>query len=503
MRQALFLIFLAAGPVPAAAPPVGADDAHDLILLHPKRPYRVRFHLRFAGRPFHAGWSEQVGRLFAYLDQNGDGRLSKAEASLAPSREQWRQLSGGKEAIDADAAPPFEEVARGKGYWTLSDLQAHYAASAAGPLRVGWGWRNRLGDPLAKAVWTKLDTDRDGKLDRAELLAARRIVAPLDLDDDDLVSQSELVGNIFYQGPLAMTPSPPHGLAHGGLPFFSVVPGAPAEMVTDLLRKRYKHAVAADPDLVLEVPLDDPSRPLRKLVGPSDGMVYVATPRGETLRLDGWVIDFARPVPLPRLGTKRKKEAMLEFRQFDSDSNGYLDNTDLYRPPLTFVSWLRLADRDGDGKVTAKEFTDFWELKDTIQGSVTFLQVEDQGHSLFQLLDQNDDGRLGPRELNEARARLLPSDRGRGFLSRESLPELYRLTIGHGHLPAPAESPNLPPVKRLPSRGPLWFRKMDHNGDGDVSRKEWLGSRQQFDKLDLDGDGLISLEEATQADRRR
>jgi Ca2+-binding EF-hand superfamily protein len=50
--------------------------------------------------------------------------------------------------------------------------------------------------------------------------------------------------------------------------------------------------------------------------------------------------------------------------------------------------------------------------------------------------------------------------------------------------------------------GPLWFRKMDRNGDGDVSRREFLGTPEEFKKLDLDGDGYISLEEAIKADEK-
>ena len=53
-------------------------------------------------------------------------------------------------------------------------------------------------------------------------------------------------------------------------------------------------------------------------------------------------------------------------------------------------------------------------------------------------------------------------------------------------------------VRRAPPRqaGPLWFHKMDRNGDGDVSRKEWLGTEEAFNEIDTDGDGLISAEEA-------
>ena len=57
-----------------------------------------------------------------------------------------------------------------------------------------------------------------------------------------------------------------------------------------------------------------------------------------------------------------------------------------------------------------------------------------------------------------------------------------------------------PGPRRPSTAGPLWFRKMDRNGDGDVSPREFLGTAEQFRRLDLDGDGLISVEEAEKAD---
>src|SRR5262249_28999813 len=79
----------------------------------------------------------------------------------------------------------------------------------------------------------------------------------------------------------------------------------------------------------------------------------------------------------------------------------------------------------------------------------------------------------------------------------------YDRNLGGGIQPAPVAfyngDPNRVPV---PQKGPLWFRKMDRNGDGDVSRTEFPGKKEEFDAIDADGDGLISLEEAEAWDKK-
>ena len=42
---------------------------------------------------------------------------------------------------------------------------------------------------------------------------------------------------------------------------------------------------------------------------------------------------------------------------------------------------------------------------------------------------------------------------------------------------------------------------MDTNRDGDLSRREFLGSDEDFKKLDADADGLISAKEAEAAEK--
>ena len=38
-----------------------------------------------------------------------------------------------------------------------------------------------------------------------------------------------------------------------------------------------------------------------------------------------------------------------------------------------------------------------------------------------------------------------------------------------------------------PVSAPAWFLKMDRNGDGDISPREWLGTEEEFRMIDTDG----------------
>ena len=133
------------------------------------------------------------------------------------------------------------------------------------------------------------------------------------------------------------------------------------------------------------------------------------------------------------------------------------------------------------------------------------ISVADNGRALFELLDANNDGRLTLRELRGAWARLAPYDHdGDGAISREEIPQQFQLTLQEAGVDPNAFPQQMvqqavmtqPAAPARIERGPLWFRKMDVNGDGDVSPREFLGSLEDFKRIDTDGDGLISVEEA-------
>ena len=137
------------------------------------------------------------------------------------------------------------------------------------------------------------------------------------------------------------------------------------------------------------------------------------------------------------------------------------------------------------------------------------LVLEDHSRGLFDLLDVNRDGRLGMREARGAVKLLDRLGGGKGYLTKADLPRSYQLTLRRGPTGGGGQEAALAELYAGPEEsgdeegtggaGPAWFRKMDRNRDGDVSRKEFLYSDELFRKIDTDGDGLISRKEAEKA----
>ncbi len=95
----------------------------------------------------------------------------------------------------------------------------------------------------------------------------------------------------------------------------------------------------------------------------------------------------------------------------------------------------------------------------------------------FSALDENEDQRLSLREFDT---------NGDGSIAASELPRTTAVTIGLGDY-----AQRLRPAVDQPA----WFTAMDRNFDGDVSPREFLGSRQAFDRLDTDHDQLLSPSE--------
>jgi Ca2+-binding EF-hand superfamily protein len=549
---ALLLSSLAgAGDPPAAVAPAPVPgDEEDVLFFHEARPYRLRLHIQTDGRPFRTNWDDALRRLFEFLDADGDGVLSKAEAEHAPSLGQLQLLIRGVAALEPEPAPDYRDLAGAAGGTvTRAAFKDFYSRAGAGPLQLEWGWRAPgAADVPTDALFYHLDRDHDGKLSRAELEAAARVLGKLDVNDDEMISVGELTpsGNFMAVG---------FRLREGTEPPPEVLrcwPRAPDEDAGPLLRRLWE-LYDRDKNHKLtraEIGLD--REVFERLDGNGDGVLDAAEfARWLEQPADvEFVVQLGRPAdrqeavtvwqpagPPNRLGAaarRSRRGALLlplpgtqvellrgletsprdtvrqsyrrQFRQADSNGDGLLDSKEVQRPPFTFVALLRVADRDGDGKLSAQELDAYLDLQEQLTARVPFLTWADRGRSLYEFLDEDHDGRLGRRELRSAWARLAPWDAGGdGAIGRPEVPHQYHLVVTPGHVRL-TERPETalgygPAAARPRERGPLWFRKMDRNGDGDVSRREWLGSREDFDRIDTDGDGLIDADEAEQADR--
>ena len=419
---------------------------------------------------------------------------------------------------------------------------------------------------LSERLFTLLDADKDGKLSPRELTAAARVLARLDADEDETIAAREVAPELFPT-PVPGQPIPPAmpaAAAPAPVNFFVLGEATPSEIVRALFaryapdqlplpaprlsRKDFK--VEADlfarldkngdgfldpreleafadraADVEFKVRLGERARgaALLEVLRPTGKAPLASSvrPAGEggvilqlgTARLD---LRCDRSHLGPRFFATLRQTWVRAFHTADANGDGHLNRDEAGRSPF-FRELFDALDRNTDGRVDEKEVLEYVDgvlaLQARALGAQSSLLISQPGAGIWDLLDSNRDGTLGLREVREA-PKLLASLAGKGrTLEATGVPTAYQLVLGPGMVSLNRLSGDvlveLSPTGRLvypPATlggGPLWFRKMDSNGDGDVSPREFLGTPEQFKKLDLDGDGLISRQEAEAAEALR
>ncbi len=531
-------------PDPATATASDHEGTQDLVFLGDGRPVFIRMKLDTGGRGFRSAWRDAVKELHGYLDRDGDGTLTRREADRGGLPTMVRAATGNNAALptaDLDANPRDGKV-------SIEELAA-VLRPALGPFRVQV---DRLAAEKTDALFNHLDRDKDGSLSQAELRSAVASLRRFDLDDDEQIGPDELDpfsnpmaaqfeedntrrGRFTAVAPVVeLSADDPsvrpvrmllrrydtgdgegalggdNRLSHGEFgidprDFEAADADADSALDTEELR-RYLAKAAPDVELTVKLPQEG-STPASIEVGRSGSRALPPGVRVQRLsRSDIEVavgevnLEFHADSGARADETARSYYQNL-FRAADVDKNMYLEKSEVKdQAPLS--SLFDLLDRDGDGKVHLREVDAFSERQSRTARSQLVLAAADQGRAIFAILDSNRDRKLGEREVRGAIARVSSWDRnGDGKVGSDEIPHHFQMTIGRGQVNSPYVNPAIghhapPPVATTAAVGPAWFRRMDGNRDGDVSRREFLGPRAEFDRLDLDRDGLLNPDEA-------
>ena len=396
--------------------------------------------------------------IFELIDEDNSGNLDDREMATAARRLAARDLDE-DECIGFDEVqpPPAADVDPNLVQLGVQQEQEEVSHSVFSELLRRTNERS-----LATRLIRKYDSSGNGRLSPRELRWSAERIEPIDKNGDGELSRSELVN--IEETPLDVDLS---------------VDVAPVS--------------AQKPDFEVH---KTTGRRIGTATRP--GIANIALPNA-TLTLSYRHVD---PIPAAI------ENARIKFNNLDADTNGYLEDVEIEGETLLQRGLFDQIDSDQDGKMFAEELESFVRQRAEAKSMSCRVNIYDTGSGIFQTMDHNNDGRVSTREMRSAESSLkaLASD-DRPGVSRNEPARRYHIEFSRGAylLFGPSEQREKQTISfnTQVAVGPPWFVGSDRNNDGDLTWKEFLGHREDFHYLDLDGDQLIDPNEAVRAENLR
>lgn len=424
-------------------------------------------------------WQKTFDAIFDFVDANSDGMLDDKEILLAPSARAIRLSLGTGFAPPIASLQSVQEVVQGDSTkCSKEQFRNYYLNHGAGRVLVGCGKLSNTA-AITEALLGALDEDGDGRLSEGELLKAETVLQRFDTNDDELIGVGELIPSGTYPGNWASN------VLH---PSSSIDLSPEGNRKLMLSRLQSPSTLANAPGSVpqrqssQQPATDSPSTRTMWQIAIGDQVRDVPLQVNSQARCESWSVTGQ----INDLYVELKKDLA---KAATASATETTDAGARNRRPTR--DWLTtVADRDHDGAASQTEVDQWLALQQKLIHGQLLISVY-HGGGLFELLDSNHDAGLSVRELRSAWRNLRSaSSPTAAQIDLKRLPNVVLLVVSQGYPTSFA---------RTMTSDVEWFRQMDRNADGDVSRREFTGSPDAFSRLDLDRDSLISPSEAGEA----